>query len=385
MSNPLKQSLRKTSHSFLALTILLVFSFTLSGCGGGGGGGQEPMNRELMLSRINEIQETERSNIRGDDVARDILQTAVNSPIGGHFSSLSGTIASSTTQDSSSSRDLTRPITNRRSSRGLTIRPEYDTDGMLHFTTSLNNLNTGDSTILRTTDPGVTLNRVEGIPAANWKGVEFQGEDTEEHYNVDIFSDIENNEDTDYLFMAFWLQETKVKSDTLSNYGLAIAAGGNDPFDVNNRAAGLTGMATYEGPATGLYMMKADAAAAPVFDYFNAKASLTADFGDATALGNVSGTITKGMTEEGRALPDITLGSADIMPNRSSSGRGGNYFGDASGMTAAGVAISGKWGGKFYGNGAGPPNHPGSAAGTFGAKTADDLQAIVGAFAAHKN
>ena len=53
-------------------------------------------------------------------------------------------------------------------------------------------------------------------------------------------------------------------------------------------------------------------------------------------------------------------------------------------MTEAGVAFSGKWGGKFYSNGAGATDHPGSVAGTFGAKTADDLQAILGAFGAHK-
>ena len=44
-------------------------------------------------------------------------------------------------------------------------------------------------------------------------------------------------------------------------------------------------------------------------------------------------------------------------------------------MTDTGVAFAGVWGGKFYGNGlcttAIPPAcaHPGSVAGTFGAKT----------------
>ena len=57
---------------------------------------------------------------------------------------------------------------------------------------------------------------------------------------------------------------------------------------------------------------------------------------------------------------------------------------DTSGMTDAGVAFSGKWGGKFYSNGASATDHPGAVAGTFGAKTADDLQAIIGAFGANK-
>ena len=80
------------------------------------------------------------------------------------------------------------------------------------------------------------------------------------------------------------------------------------------------------------------------------------------------------MTDGGVALPDVTLEAADFTTS------GSDFHGDTSGD-----GLTGKWGGKFYGNGAGPPDHPGSVAGTFGAKTADDLQAIVGAFAAHKN
>lgn len=51
------------------------------------------------------------------------------------------------------------------------------------------------------------------------------------------------------------------------------------------------------------------------------------------------------------------------------------YGGDTSGD---GLTV--KWGGKFYGNGASATDHPGSIAGTLGAKTADDLQSIVGRF-----
>ena len=47
-------------------------------------------------------------------------------------------------------------------------------------------------------------------------------------------------------------------------------------------------------------------------------------------------------------------------------------------------ALTGKWGGRFFGNGADPADHPGSVAGTFGAKSDDDLQAIIGAFGAYK-
>ena len=401
MSNPLKQSLHKTSLSFLALTILLVFSFTLSGCGGGGGGSssammpgegnqqmpgdsnqgmtdggqqmpggsqemtgegsQEPMRRELMLGKINEIQATEGANNSDDHVVTDILRAAANQPRGLTSRTLG---VASTSQNSGTSSD----VTNARAS----IVADYDAEGMLQI--AFRRLpNSGGASTISTTDQDASVNRIEGIPAAGWEGVELRGESTSWYFYVDVFSDIEDNADSDYLFMGYWLRERKEKSDTSSNYSFGIVAGGNDPF-VRAHVAGLTGTATYEGPATGLYMLKANATAAPEFDYFNAKASLTADFADATALGSVSGTITEGMTDGGVALPDLTLEAADFTTS------GSDFHGDI-----GGDGLAGKWGGKFYSNGAGPPDHPGSVAGTFGAKTADDLQAIVGAFAAHKN
>ena len=116
-------------------------------------------------------------------------------------------------------------------------------------------------------------------------------------------------------------------------------------------------------------------------DYFDARANLSVDFGDATVLGSISGwTITGGRTDGGVSLPALTLGSADIT----GTALGGNFDGEASGTTGGGAALSGKWGGKFFGNRADPANHPGSVAGTFGANTADDLLSIVGAFGAKR-
>ena len=157
---------------------------------------------------------------------------------------------------------------------------------------------------------------------------------------------------------------------------MGVFAGGNDPFESNN-LAGLAGTATYEGPATGLHMKKDNADAEPAFDSFNATASLTAEFGDASVLGSIFGTITGGMTDGGVVLPELTLESADILENNT--GAGGNFYGDTSGTD-----LAGKWGGKFYGSGASATDQPGSVAGTFGAKSADDLQAITGAFGAYK-
>ena len=385
MLKPPKQFLRKTSCSLTTLLLVLVFTFVLSGCGGSGGsssmdtgmmpgtggdqqmpggGGQEPVSRELMLNKINEIQATERANNSDDDVATNILRTAANQPRASTSSALGPTV-SSTSQSSNATSEITIDRT--------FFVAEYDADGMLHFSMRRHR-NTGNVTIRSTKDQGATVNRVEGIPAAGWKGVEFQGESISWHHYVDLFSDIENNENSDYLVLGFWLRERKERSTDpeRSNYGWLVAASGNDPFEPSN-VAGLTGTATYEGPATGLYMLKANAAAEPELDYFNAQASLTANFGDASALGSVSGTITEGMTDGGVGLPELTLEPADFTQSSS------NFRGDTSGN-----ALTGKWGGRFYSNGASATDHPGSVAGTFGAKTADDLLAITGAFGAYK-
>ena len=58
-------------------------------------------------------------------------------------------------------------------------------------------------------------------------------------------------------------------------------------------------------------------------------------------------------------MPDLTLGSAKIEIGLGGSG-GNSFSGDASGN-----GLTGTWGGKFYSNGAGATDHPGSTAGTF--------------------
>ena len=359
----------KNSSPLISVALALICGFALSGCAGGGGSSMPspeivmpppmtPDPRQGMLDKINEIQETERANNSSDDVAVGILRASDSTPLGLTSRSLG---VGSTTQS---------PFRGVRAS----FLAEYDADGLPQFSSRV--LLPDDTTAVwvATTDQGASPERLEGVPAEDWKGVELTGEsDTYIHY-VDLFSDIENSADIDYLAMGYWLSERKERSSTYPNYLLMIGAGGSDPF-VPENVVGLTGTATYEGHATGLHTKKENATADPVIDYFTAKASLTAIFGDANALGTVSGTITDGMTAGGDPVPDLTLGSAEIK-----SGLGNNFSGDASGN-----GLTGTWGGKFYSNGAGATDHPGSTAGTFGAKTADLLQGLIGAFAAYKN
>ena len=308
------------------------------------------------------------------ELISDFLTAADASRIG--ISATSGTYAGvgSTTQSA---------VVN---SRGQTadawlFAAQYDQNGELHFTRRRRfDSQTYTSS---TQDSEVTFNRLDGVPAAGWKGVETQASYPTADIFWDAFSDIETAEDTDYLFMGYWLYAFKDTNtgDYRGSAAIGVAAGSTDAFDRNN-IPGLTGTAIYEGPATGVIMRRASATAAPETDYFNAKASLRADFGDATALGSVSGSITEGMTEGGLALPDLTLESANIF-QAGNTGLGGNYQGN-SGTTDEGIAFSSRWGGKLHLNGASETDHPGALAGTFGAKTVDDLQSIIGAFGVYK-
>ena len=217
---------------------------------------------------------------------------------------------------------------------------ERDANGDVQFTFKRKTGSTVST--LSTTDQDVSLRLADDL-ASGWKGVETHKDASNGIFNWDAYSDSQSNADENYLSLGSWLFIYKDPNDGsfTGSYALGVAAGGNDPFE-NNNLAGLTGTATYRGPATGLHMMKASDAADPVFDYFDARASLSVDFGDATALGTVSGTISGGRTDGGVALPTLTLGSADITGNA----LGGNFDADTSGVTGSGVALSGKWGGE---------------------------------------
>lgn len=321
-----------------------------------------PDPREEVRGKINSIQQAEAANNSDDDVATDILNVARFGAAG----LVSRTLrVGSTTQGSGRNDD-------GRSNVRVSIVAEYDADGMLQFN-ARTLPDAGRTATIRTTDQDATVTRLEARDT-NWKGVELKSETNTWYHYADLFSDIENDSDTDYLAMGYWLFERKERSTTSTNYHLFVAAGGSDPFESAN-VAGLTGTATYEGFATGLHMTKENATAIAAFDYFNAKATLTADFGDATGVGSVSGAITEGMTAGGEAVPELTLETAAIT----SGGR------DFWGMTSGGNGLTGAWGGKFYSDGAAATDYPGATAGTFGAKTADDLNSFIGAFAAYGN
>ena len=194
---------------------------------------------------------------------------------------------------------------------------------------------------------------------------------------------------TDYLSFGDW-QFVPEDIDDLAAYDYGVFASGGDPFDVT-RLAGLTGTASYEGEAVGKYAL-APALGGTGLASFTAEVELTADFGSATALGEIGGRVFNFAMTDGQAAP---LSELTLQPD---SWRGdANIFlsypdgpplpgGWAEGFTqGAGDdwKWGGTWGGAFFGNDAdSATTHPAGFGGTFGAS--DGASSLAGSFGAHR-
>lgn len=200
--------------------------------------------------------------------------------------------------------------------------------------------------------------------------------------HVGIRTNIAEGGDTDWLAGGIWVYLPDDVSDT-GAVSFGAFANGGDPFPQDN-IAGLTGTARYQGDAAGVYLNpnpEGGPEGGP--SLFNARTTLTVDFGDGATLGTIGGTIHSVTEEDGTPFlpsPTLTLESADIGDSGS-----GFFTGDTSmtyGDDGAGRAFSGKWGGQFFGEDA-AADAPISVVGTFGAAT-DDGDGFVGAYVANK-
>lgn len=223
---------------------------------------------------------------------------------------------------------------------------------------------------------------VETIPATpdapRWKGVEhFVVSPSGGKYYSIFYSDIENNDDADYLALGFWAWLPGPGSSRIPFVG--AAASGNDPFLVAH-VTPVAGLATYEGAANGLY---ANGGAIPVFKSFGAAVLLTADF-DQDSIG---GTITGGKdSATGEPLFEELM--MEGAPQQTS---GAAFFSGTVRGLVKGEYMEGSWGGQLYGNGTTttdvPVSYaeaPGSVAGTFGARADGGGGTLIGVFRAHR-
>jgi hypothetical protein len=141
----------------------------------------------------------------------------------------------------------------------------------------------------------------------------------------------------------------------------------------------LMGNARYQGNASGVYFEPIEQ---PLGGYsFEARVTLEADFGDGTSLGTISGSIDNFRfqtdvdgTRQSRPGTMVTLERTAIGGANS-----GFFEGTTTGNFHDGTPLSGRWGGRFYGN-AESDGKPGSVAGTFG--SVSDDRGLIGAFGA---
>ncbi len=179
--------------------------------------------------------------------------------------------------------------------------------------------------------------------------------------------------DADYLAGGVWLI---VPDDATSaaDFEFGAFADGNDPFMQSNLAA-VSGTATYDGDATGVF--SETSGGSTEIGYFDGDVRLTANFGDPSGLGTISGSITNFEVDGSPADGTLNLGTAGIGSQDS------GFFRGAVTGSGDGRSYTGHWGGQFYGNGE-ADGRPGSVAGTFGGHSTDDAVNFVGAFGAHK-
>ena len=212
--------------------------------------------------------------------------------------------------------------------------------------------------------------------APQWKGVEhfFIPPSGGRYYSV-FHSDIEDNDDSDYLALGYWAW-TPGPGGTRGPF-VGAAASGNDPFQVGLVAA-VAGRATYAGAATGLY---AGGDAPSAFRGFGAGVKLTADFDENSIVGLV--TDGRDSATDEQLFRELVLETAAIQDADAAFFRA-----DVSGLLN-GQTVEGNWGGQFYGNGPATTDipvsfaePPGSVAGTFGARVVggDSLLGVFGAY-----
>jgi hypothetical protein len=261
--------------------------------------------------------------------------------------------------------------------------PNDDTDPATAYTGTLTCPVAADVCTATTADDGTIT--VEGY--------EFSGSRAA-RAAVEAADAMENNR---YLVFGVWLREDSDGNDTADDpdFG-AFAAGGGDTAPVADE---VTGTATYEGSATGVYT------AGSSVDYFQGDATLEADFGDDAALGTITGMIDS-IVAGGNDMDDVILLNDDGTPADGNMLAAGTFSGDARMGTATTVDAvttythNGSWSGQFY-NGTADDDTtddvneshvaPGSVAGTFGVTgetgTGDDAvtRSYVGAFGAHKD
>ena len=201
----------------------------------------------------------------------------------------------------------------------------------------------------------------------------------------------------EYLSWGFWMQfdDDSRTTDAIDSVTAGAFAQGTNPSGFAS-VAEVTGTATYEGEATGLY------ADSHGVSYFDASASLVADFGgqgvesildgagrERQGAGRIWGAITDFHIGGTPVQGIVFLEESAIVEDGTDGGGGAAVFSGTTSGILAGRTLGGfdgserdRWGGMMFGiDIAGGPDR---VAGTFGASTANATLGVVGAFRARR-
>ena len=233
----------------------------------------------------------------------------------------------------------------------------------------------------KTGDTGVTQDSLPSIGIFEGAALRKDSDGTHVH----MWSNRAEGADPDYLTFGYWLDST-----SFGAFSMGAGRGWTDGLSGNavarfNTFKGLTGSATYRGPAAGLH------ATAQEVRQFTARADLTANFGDATEAGSLSGRI-HSIVSGGAALSssyNIGLLSKEFK-NFSSTNNPKDIVIDSGVTRSFAGAGTGHWEAVPVGprptTGADSAKHPPAFIGTFGVSvgTGGTQESFVGAFATEK-
>ena len=318
--------------------VAVVFAVALSGCGIGGGDVQRAVDEPLVMHDVGSVVPSSKS-------------------------------------------------TNAVTTDGLSIQVKFRPGGYIDYRVA-----NGDDWFLDLDDPGTRTfaNRTGRLPATGTtligvlatKGAGRHVDDAavtiDNGIALAMYTTVEDKADRDYLVWGTWVDAPE-NVTTPRDVARGAFSTGSDPYRQQDLAA-LTGIARYQGDVTGVYF---EPAHQPVGGYsFEARATLEVDFGDARRLGTIRGTVdnfrfqtSSDGTRQLRSGTKVSLEPAGI------GGANSGYFeATATGGFLDGTPLSGRWGGRFFGN-VEADGKPGSLSGTL--RSASDDRGFIGAFGAH--
>jgi hypothetical protein len=334
--------------------LVLVCMFLFAGCGGGGGGGGGALApddlRDLARARVSEV-------------STQLAQAAENAPNEGSVtqSSNGNGAVTPTTTDS-----VDVEILERAGSEYTFTVTKTGAGNDLDWTITQDDLR-DDSDFADDIEDDVEV-------AIGFEAGRRVNNGT---LRVGFFTNIESASDTDWLAGGIWLYVPDTVSGP-SDIEFGAFMDGNQPFTSGN-IDGLTGSATYNGAATGLYTD--GGASEEAVGYFEADVELTADFGGPATPGSISGTVSEIFLDDDDNPLDseIMLDPATITD----AADGGFFTGDVTALGLDAPAdFDGRWGGQFFGNGSDATTHPTTVGGTFGGASITADTSFVGAFGA---